>query len=733
MSDQEAKRTRNRNIYKAFLIILSAILAFVALLTPTLSNTIAPSLQAGQVTSQDYRAASDISFESQVLTDQRRENAAESVQDIYTPADTAVARQQIEKLRAALAFITSVRDDSYAETNKKMEDLAALEDVELSETTAHSLLNLNDTRWQIIQQESISLLEKMMSNPIREGDVEELRENLSNRVSLSLPEDQVILVTELVAPFVIENSEFSQVLTDAARDYARESVIPTIRSYRANETIVRAGQVLTDADIEALEQLGIIEPQLQWKEWVAAGALVVVITTLIVLYFIREPALGQDLRALTLILILFFLFLFAARLVIPAHTVIPYAFPLAAFGMTVAALFGPQLAIIFSLPLAVLAAYSLPNTLDLSMFYLLGSLVGILILGRANRLANFFWAGATFAAAGILVVVAYRLTIPTTDLVGMATLSGTSIFNGLVTASLAILLQFFLAQILGMTTPMQLMDLTRPDQPLLQYILREAPGTYQHSLQVANLAEQAAERVRANPLLTRVGALYHDAGKARFPIFFIENQTPGYPNPHESLDPVDSAHIIIRHVSDGLKLAQKYRLPRSIQEFISEHHGTMTTRYQYITAVKAAGGDESKVDASLFQYPGPRPQSRETAILMLADGCEARIRAERPTEEEELQELVKAVIDDRVSDGQLDDTDLTLNDIDKIQESFISTLKGIYHPRIKYPQLEQPSQTDAALPSPHEESYALPNPDTLQDEPDIKVSTPVDSTSSQAS
>ena len=278
--------------------------------------------------------------------------------------------------------------------------------------------------------------------------------------------------------------------------------------------------------------------------------------------------------------------------------------------------------------------------------------------------------------------MAYRLPLPTTDMIGIATLSGASILNGLASASIALLLQFFLAQFLGMTAPMQLMDLTRPDQPLLQRLLNNAPGTYQHSLQVANLSEQAAERIDADPLLTRVGALYHDIGKSVNPIFFIENQVEGFPNPHDKLDPAASAAAIIRHVQDGLELARKNRLPTRIKDFIAEHHGTMVTRYQYVNAVKEADGDEEAVDIDQFTYPGPRPKSKETAIVMLADGCEARVRAEKPKDVDELKEIIKDTIDFRVSGDQLAHTDLTLRELEEIGDSYEATVKGVYHPRV---------------------------------------------------
>jgi putative nucleotidyltransferase with HDIG domain len=284
-----------------------------------------------------------------------------------------------------------------------------------------------------------------------------------------------------------------------------------------------------------------------------------------------------------------------------------------------------------------------------------------------------------------MVIIAFRLAQPNVDYLSIAALIGIALVNGIASSSLAVLLQYILAQILGMTTALQLMEISRPDHPLLQFILRNAPGTYQHSLQVANLAEQAAENIGADTLLTRVGAIYHDAGKAINPYFFIENQLPGNTNPHDNLSPISSSHTIISHVPDGIELARKYRLPRRIQDFIGEHHGTMITRYQYAKAVDAAGGDEGLVDKSQFGYPGPRPRSRETAILMLADGSEARVRAERPPDENALRKVIKSVIEQRLSSGQLDETDLTLRDLDQLIDSFTTTLRGIYHPRLEYP------------------------------------------------
>jgi putative nucleotidyltransferase with HDIG domain len=221
-------------------------------------------------------------------------------------------------------------------------------------------------------------------------------------------------------------------------------------------------------------------------------------------------------------------------------------------------------------------------------------------------------------------------------------------------------------------------------------LLLKAPGTYHHTLIVSNMAEEAAVAIGADSLLTRVGSYYHDIGKIIRPYFFIENNTDGE-NPHDRIDPYTSARIIISHVSDGVDLAKKYRLPPGIIDFIKEHHGTTRVEYFYHKAVQMKN-DPSEVDESAFRYAGPKPHTSETAILMLADSCEATVRAMHPQTSEEMLELIRSVISRRLMSGQLDNSPLTLRDLTLISEAFVRVLQGIHHPRVKYPGEESKSE-----------------------------------------
>jgi putative nucleotidyltransferase with HDIG domain len=252
--------------------------------------------------------------------------------------------------------------------------------------------------------------------------------------------------------------------------------------------------------------------------------------------------------------------------------------------------------------------------------------------------------------------------------------------TGIVSGILAAGAFVTLGSLFGITTRVQLMELAQLNQPLLRRLQDEAPGTFHHSVILGNLAERAADLTGADSLLVRVGCYFHDVGKLRQPGYYIENQMAGS-NPHDQMDFRSSAQIVLRHVEDGLALAREYGLPSQVRDFISQHHGTGRAAYFYRRAAEADEG----VDPSLFTYPGPKPQTREVAIVMLADSVEAVIRSSAERSPEQIDALVDEVIAERLAEGQLDESDLTLREIKIAAESFKSTLRGVYHPRLEYP------------------------------------------------
>ncbi len=664
-------------------------LAFASLLIFQEFGLADQGLQAGNVAPQEIQAPFGITYESKVLTDRQRENAANAVPPVYTPTDTQIARQQAEKLRATLSFISSVRADQFATQEEKLADISLIADGALSPETELGLLTMSSEMWQVVQQETVLVLEQVQRSSIRPTQVADTIRSVPALISLSLPDEQTGIVAELVSIFVAPNSFYSEELTDLKRQQAAEAVAPVQRTFIAGEVIVQRGRVLTDADIEALRSFGLLEPgnnQLVLVKAILTAALAAAVA---MIFLYRQPDLWEGYRQVFFNAAVFLLFLFLARFLVLGQAVIPFIYPVAAYGLLLTSLFGMLPGLILPISLSFLITFGMANQGELTLYYAFSTIFAVLLLGGSQRIISFFWAGIGASAAGAALVAAFRLLEPQTDLTGLATLMAAALIYGLASAGLAILLQFVAAKWLRKTTNLQLVELSRPEHPLLRLILLKAPGTYQHSLQVANLAEQAAERVEADPLLTRVGAMYHDAGKTTHPQYFIENQIPGTPNLHDSLSAQESAEIIIRHVTDGVELAHKHRLPKPIIDFILEHHGTNVTRYQYVRAVNEAGGDKSNVDIEAYTYPGPRPQSKETALVMLADGCEARARAERPPTEFALRKMIKETIDARIADNQLDDVPFTPRDLNVIQDVFTSTLKGVYHPRLEYPKIDQ--------------------------------------------
>jgi putative nucleotidyltransferase with HDIG domain len=681
------RQLTRRTVFLFLLLFASSGLVLLSVLLPEISSASQPSFQEGSVAQQDIVAPYALVFDSQVQTQKQRDLAAAIVLPIYSPQDTTISRQQLEHLRSALLFISTVRDDDYATPEQKTADLSALEDIRLSRDTMEKVLSLSETRWQAVQQESIVVLEQVMRQTIYDSALDQARQQVPTLISLSLPEEQSAIVAELVTGFIAPNSFYDEDLTKAAQQQARDNVPVSQRSYAAGETIVQRGQVITSLELEALQQYKLAETNITLQKVISAILVAVAVVGYFMVYLQREQKLFHDLRGLLFFVVLFLIFLTGARLMLPGHIILPYFYPTIAFSLTVSVLYGREIAFIATIPLVFLEVLDLPRAFELTTLTIFCSFFGIMTLRRAQRVTAFIKAGAAIAVSATVIVLLFRLPEPETDWIGLVTLCAAVLANGVASAGISLLLQFFLAQILGMTTPLQLVELSRPDHPLLQMILRNAPGTYQHSLQLANLVEQAAERIGADPLLSRVGALYHDVGKAVNPFFFIENQPPGEVNPHHDLDPLVSSQTIVHHVSDGIALARKYHLPRRIQDFILEHHGKMLTRYQYAKALEAAGGDESLVNKEDFRYPGPSPQSRETALLMLADGCEARVRSARPKDDIELRNLIQNYVDDRLRLGELRETNLTLRDLEFIVDSFVATLRGVYHPRIEYPQV----------------------------------------------
>jgi putative nucleotidyltransferase with HDIG domain len=298
--------------------------------------------------------------------------------------------------------------------------------------------------------------------------------------------------------------------------------------------------------------------------------------------------------------------------------------------------------------------------------------------------------------AGLLVSLINALTLlgiglmNSTDIILVLKLSLLGILNGALSSVLSIGILPFCEAIFGIVTSIKLLELSNPNQPVLKRLLYEAPGTYHHSIIVGNLAEAAVDVIDGNSLLARVGSYYHDIGKLKRPYFFKENQLTS-DNPHDKIAPSLSTLIITNHIKDGVEIAKKYKLPGIIKDMIEQHHGTTLVKYFYYKAVN--GNDtHDEVTETQFRYEGPKPNTREAAIVMLADSIEAAVRSIPSPTKPKIEDMVNKVIREKIADGQLDDSALTLRDINRITSAFLNVLTGIYHDRIEYPDMDPGSK-----------------------------------------
>jgi putative nucleotidyltransferase with HDIG domain len=358
-----------------------------------------------------------------------------------------------------------------------------------------------------------------------------------------------------------------------------------------------------------------------------------------------------------------------------------------------AVLIAPEACIAIAFATAVLAGWVVANSFELSIYYFLSCAAGVLAVRRVRQIKQFILAGGYISVFALATSLPFGLVDRSYDFAALREYAVAAAFNGFISAAVALAAFTLLSEFFGVTTTLALLELGQPGRPLLRRLMTKAPGTYNHSLVVASMVEHAAEEVDADPLVARLGALYHDVGKTANPHCFVENQL-GIGNIHDELRPEESARIIRGHVAQGQRLARQFKLPRVISEAITQHHGTMSINFFLHKARQEVNGQP--VDEQVYMYPGPRPRSKETALLMLADGCESAVRASRDHSHERIREIVDDIFDDRIRQGQMDDCPLTLRDLDRAKDAFCSVLNGLYHPRIEYPEpadlpLEPPS------------------------------------------
>ena len=674
----------------------------ILILTAILAVDLLPSApvdyRVGELVREDIAAPKAISFTSSTLTDQARTAARAGVPlqfDFTADKAIAIANEQ------ANAFNDRVRrvDTAFATDLKAAERIALLQTAVpgLSDTTQATLEKIDAPRWAAIRTEAARVLDATERTELRDTQAAETRATIESRMGGDLDEAERMLAAEIIRPLIVANSSFSQTLTDQAKDRAAENVQPVEVDIAQGEVVVRNGTPLTAADLEAIQALGLGQDAPLDVATLAGWFLLAVLAVTILLAWIWRfrPLLWHRGNVLLLIGLLF-VGVSVALKITAGRELLGYFLPTAAIGMVLTILLDASVATIVMVLVAVMGGALAGSSLEFASYIFFGGLAGILAIRKGDRLQTFVQAGIAVFVVNALVVSVFSL-LGTRDIRGVLELwfaSGASAAGSAVAAvgTFAVLGSAF-----GILTVFQLLELANPSQPLLRRLLVETPGTYHHSLMVGNLAERAAEAIGGDPLVTRVAAYYHDIGKLSNPLAFIENQAGGE-NIHDQLEPEVSAQILKQHVADGIDTAYAAKLPRALIAYIPQHHGTAVMSYFLARARERAaepyGGlataegakAAAAVDERRFRHAGPKPQSREAALIMLADSVEASVRSLESRDEPAIRAMVSRIIDERVADGQFDESDLTFRDLERIKDAFVAQLLGMYHTRIAYPQ-----------------------------------------------
>ncbi|HYM84897.1 MAG TPA: HDIG domain-containing protein, partial [Candidatus Dormibacteraeota bacterium] len=673
----------------------------VVALAAILSIDILPTqvdLGVGQVATTDVRAPRAAEYVSAIQTAAARQAARDKVEPQYDyTADkgATLAAQQARAFEQRVAPVDAAFDASL----KPAERTAVLQSAVdgLSDKARATLVALDAKRWTAVRTEAARVLDMLVRSELRDTQVAVVRASLVDRIGGDLSDAERGLASELISPLVVPNSAYSDSQTQAERDRAATAVPPVTVSVSQGEIVVRNGERVTALQYEEIQQLGLDQPRPDMARlagWVVLAFLVVV--TLLGWLWRFRPTLWHRNNVLLLVGLVLLFTAFALKITAGRQT-LPYFLPTAASAMLVAVLLDAWAATVLLALVALLGGAVNGDSLQVATYIFLGGFAGILTIRRGDRLQVFVQAGLAVAAANVLVVTTFQLLGERSDLTGLLQLWGACVISAGGAAVATVGSFAVLGNLFGIVTVFQLLELANPTQPLLRRLLVETPGTYHHSLMVGNLAERAAESIGADPLIARVAAFYHDVGKLANPLAFIENQA-GTENIHDQLEPEVSATILKQHVADGIDLAYRYRLPKTLIAFIPQHHGTARMSFFYAKARELAaapyGGEETvegaaaadAVDERRFRHAGPKPQSKEAAILMLADGVEASVRSLTARDEAAIRAMVSRIIEERVSDGQFDECDLPLRDIERIRESFVAQLLGMYHQRIAYPQ-----------------------------------------------
>lgn len=665
------------------------------------------SLSVGSISHQTITATKDV--EDIVTTEARRKEAESKVEPTYHFQEGVTEQvmddlnETFRQLRVVQQYGLTLRDDASMSTSTNLMTytndeieyaVAQVDAITLTRYQATVLLRSSTEDFDTMVSTVRLAVESALNTTIREGQVSQsiatIRQIAGYRVETSLMQNIVpVVLNHCIRP----NMVVDQVVTEQAQISAAAQVEPVI--YLQGQNIIREGERVQANQLMMLEALGLLDTG-NYDLDIYLGAMLLVLLAMLVLILmllILKPQILSDVRRSLVVVVV--LVLCEGLCVIAVKLLDVYLAPVVMAAMLLTGLLGSRVGLSACFTMAIIAAglsAGSSNAYSAEMVHLL--LTGIVSGAVVVRYLKEKPQRVRMVLAGVIAAVVNLLVILSMGLMTSSNISGVmydavwSMASGILSGLIAVGFQPVFEAAFNLATPSKLLELANPNQPLLRRLLLEAPGTYHHSIVVANLAEAAAEKIGANPLLARTGAYFHDIGKLKRPLYFKENQMGE--NPHDSTDPYVSAAIVTAHTRDGLMLAQKYHLPPEIQTIITEHHGDTPVMFFYHKALQMADG--KPVDIADFRYNGQRPTTKESAIVMLADTIEAAVRSLPDPTPKEIEQFIERLVRGKLEDGQLSNSPLTLRDLDAIVEAFCKTLSGVFHERIEYPTVNVPAR-----------------------------------------
>ena len=685
---QDIAIKKKNNVRRIFIFISVFILSYLLLITAIKPRQY--SLQVGDIPRVDIKAPRDTIDEK--ATQAAEEKALEKVDKQYTQKAEVKKQaedniiQIFEKLNTLITSKSEKASDS-SSIDASIAELKTIEGIKLSDNQYKELLNISEADISSLKENILDIIDKTYEKNIDENDegsLEAAREGAVSLVrKLDLDENLKSVIADIVRDQINPNCFYDEEKTQELIDETRKSVAKVV--IKQNQIIVQEGVPVTQDELDILSDLGMLDDGKNISTYFYVYIVLAIFLGMIMFlqynYIDRNyNDVFKDTKKIALISVINLMTLIFARTIGIAS---PFLIPFACSPMLLTLLINYKISMVISILNIIIVSIATSFDALVIMVAVISTILGSTLLRKMQQRNDLLYSTLYIAVVGSIITISTGILISSnlTEVLGKGAIT---FVGGLLSGIFALGILPFLEGTFNEVTTLKLLELSNPNNPLLKKLLMEAPGTYHHSMLVANLAEMASEEVGANSVIVRIGSYYHDVGKTERPYFFGENQIGGE-NPHNNITPNLSAKIIISHVKDGIDLARKYNLPKVIEDIIAQHHGTTLVKYFYYT-MKNNSENPDEIKESDYRYPGPIPSSKEAGIVMLADSVEAAVRSIKEPNEDKIKDMINNIVNDKLACGQLNNCNLTIKDIEKIKKCFLTALNGIYHHRIEYPK-----------------------------------------------